>query len=89
MSWEGRLIALGIQKMVYGSFEEDWKKLELERKKELALEGLYRGACDAPRDNSRVSCPEMTIKGLIGDGEYNFINLVSLKGLYCIRRRSK
>lgn len=77
MEVEGHLIARASENIVYGSFEADWKKLDVEKKKEIVLEGLYRGACDAPRDNSRISCPEMTIKGLIGDSEYNLINLVS------------
>ncbi|KAF8155011.1 hypothetical protein K438DRAFT_1987237 [Mycena galopus ATCC 62051] len=75
MSVEGRLIALALENLEYGSFEADWAALNKGKKKEIVLEGLYRGACAAPRDNSRVSCPEMTIAGLVGDGEYNLINL--------------
>ncbi|KIK70365.1 hypothetical protein GYMLUDRAFT_268573 [Collybiopsis luxurians FD-317 M1] len=73
---EGITISLAMEKMVYGNFEADWKELEVEKKKEIALEGLYRGACLAPRDNSRIACPEMTIEGLIGSGEFNLINLL-------------
>ncbi|KAJ7259729.1 hypothetical protein C8J57DRAFT_1339037 [Mycena rebaudengoi] len=58
------------------TFETDWKILDMKKKKDLVLEGLYRGACAAPRDNSRVSCPEMSIQGLVGDGEYNLISLL-------------
>ncbi|KAF8147926.1 hypothetical protein K438DRAFT_2027596 [Mycena galopus ATCC 62051] len=56
--------------------DKEWKELRLQKKKDLALEGLYRGACNCPRDNSRVSCPEMTINSLVGNGEYNLINLL-------------
>lgn len=73
---EGELIGLALDDVVYGNFEAGWKALDPEKKKEIVLEGLYRGACTAPRDNSRISCPEMTIAGLLGDGEYNLINLV-------------
>jgi hypothetical protein len=62
--------------MVYGTFEADWAALDSKKKEKLALEGLYRGACSAPRDNSRVKCPEMTVGGLAGNGEYNLIRLV-------------
>ncbi|KAJ7744068.1 hypothetical protein DFH07DRAFT_777222 [Mycena maculata] len=73
---EGVLIAIALENLVYGDFEEKWKEVGLERKRELALEGLYRGACSVPRDNSRIICPELTIDGLVGDGEYNLINLL-------------
>ncbi|KAJ7176069.1 hypothetical protein C8R43DRAFT_1230303 [Mycena crocata] len=70
------LIGFAMENLVYGTFEADWKRLDLKKKKELVLEGLYRGACAAPRDNSRISCPEMTIDGLVGDTEYNLISLL-------------
>ncbi|KAF7358783.1 hypothetical protein MSAN_01217600 [Mycena sanguinolenta] len=73
---EGTLISLALENLRYGNFEKEWLGLRLQKKKDLALEGLYRGACSCPRDNSRVSCPELTIKGLVGDGEYNFISLL-------------
>ncbi|KAJ7496284.1 hypothetical protein B0H11DRAFT_2000425 [Mycena galericulata] len=76
MTVEGQLIDLALTDLVYGTFEADWESLDTKRKKELVLEGLYRGACAAPRDNSRASCPEMTVAGLVGNGEYNFINLL-------------
>ncbi|KAF8202020.1 hypothetical protein K438DRAFT_1758280 [Mycena galopus ATCC 62051] len=76
MDVEGTLIVLALENMVYGSFETDWAALDMEKKREIVLEGLYRGACAAPRDNSRASCPEMTISGLVGDGEYNLMNLL-------------
>ncbi|KAF8155020.1 hypothetical protein K438DRAFT_1987247 [Mycena galopus ATCC 62051] len=76
MEVEGELIALSLENVTYGTLEADWAALSMEKKKELALEGLYRGACAAPRDNSRSSCPEMTVAGLVGDGEYNLINLL-------------
>ncbi|KAJ7610546.1 hypothetical protein DFH06DRAFT_1246058 [Mycena polygramma] len=75
---EGELIALALEKIVYGSasFEKDWAALATKEKEELVLEGLYRGACAAPRDNSRNCCPEMTVGGLAGDGEYSLIPLL-------------
>ncbi|KAJ6526785.1 hypothetical protein B0H19DRAFT_1275623 [Mycena capillaripes] len=66
-----------IENLVYGTFESEWKELLLEKKREVALEGLYRGACKAPRDNSRVISPELTIDSLVGDGEYNLIHLLN------------
>ncbi|KAJ7607259.1 hypothetical protein DFH06DRAFT_1347524 [Mycena polygramma] len=73
---EGILIANALENLVYGTFEADWKALGVERKRELILEGLYRGSCTSPRENSRVICPALTIEGLIGDGEYSLINLL-------------
>ncbi|KAF8206600.1 hypothetical protein K438DRAFT_2086030 [Mycena galopus ATCC 62051] len=78
MEKEGSLIALALDKLVYGSFEAEWEKLDSNKKEELVLEGLYRGACTAPRDDSRCVCPEMTITGLAGSGEYNLISRGSL-----------
>ncbi|KAF8206680.1 hypothetical protein K438DRAFT_1816267 [Mycena galopus ATCC 62051] len=76
MEKEGSLIALALDKLVYGSFEAEWEKLDSNKKEELVLEGLYRGACTAPRDDSRCVCPEMTITGLAGSGEYNLISML-------------
>ncbi|KAJ7431936.1 hypothetical protein B0H11DRAFT_2128180 [Mycena galericulata] len=76
MDREGSLIALALDKLVYGTFEVDWAKLDMKKKEEIVLEGLYRGACAAMRDNSRSICPEMTINGLAGDGEYNLISML-------------
>ncbi|KAJ7799521.1 hypothetical protein B0H13DRAFT_2390985 [Mycena leptocephala] len=73
---EGLLVAIAIENLVYGNFESEWKELGLERKRELIMEGLYRGSCCSPRENSRELCPELTIEGLVGDGEYNLINLL-------------
>ncbi|KAJ7577495.1 hypothetical protein C8J56DRAFT_899125 [Mycena floridula] len=76
MQLEGQLITHAVECLHYGSFEVGWKKMDKERKEEIVLEGLYRGACAAPRNNSHISCPEMTIKGLLGDSEYNLTNLL-------------
>ncbi|KAJ7259028.1 hypothetical protein C8J57DRAFT_1234017 [Mycena rebaudengoi] len=73
---EGSLVALAVENLLSGNFEADWNDLDTKRKKEIVLEGLYRGACAAPRDNSRITCPEMTIQGLVGDEKYNLINLL-------------
>ncbi|KAJ6586021.1 hypothetical protein B0H19DRAFT_1060192 [Mycena capillaripes] len=76
MVQEGILIALAVESLVDRDFEKEWDQLDIEKKKKIVLEGLYRGACTCPQDDSRISCPEMTIDGLVGDGEYNFINLL-------------
>ncbi|KAJ7262967.1 hypothetical protein C8J57DRAFT_445437 [Mycena rebaudengoi] len=76
MEAERSLINTAMENITYGTFEADWKILDAKKKEDLVLEGLYRGACAAPSDNSRVSCPEMTIEGLAGDGEYNLISLL-------------
>ncbi|KAJ6567483.1 hypothetical protein B0H10DRAFT_2238679 [Mycena sp. CBHHK59/15] len=73
---EGLLIALAIEDLADGTFESGWQELALKRKKEYALEGLYRGSCCSPRDNNRAICPELTINGLVGDSEYNLMNLL-------------
>ncbi|KAJ7676782.1 hypothetical protein DFH06DRAFT_1428576 [Mycena polygramma] len=75
MEDEGQLAAIALENLAYANFEAKWMQLSLERKKELALDGLYRGSRCSPRENSRVICPELTIAGLVGDGEYNLINL--------------
>ncbi|KAJ7676577.1 hypothetical protein DFH06DRAFT_1168555 [Mycena polygramma] len=75
MRVEGQLIALALENLVYGNFESEWGGLPEERKRELALEGLFRGSRCSPREISRVICPELAIDVLIGDGEYNLINL--------------
>ncbi|KAJ6492142.1 hypothetical protein C8R45DRAFT_1073486 [Mycena sanguinolenta] len=72
----GALISLALENLRYGNFGKEWLGLSLRKKKDLALDGLYRGACNCPRDNSRADCPELTIDGLVGDGEYNFIRLL-------------
>ncbi|KAJ7641887.1 hypothetical protein FB45DRAFT_901255 [Roridomyces roridus] len=54
----------------------NWKALSVVKKRELILEGLYRGSCACPRESSRLDCPELRIEGLTGDGEYNLINLL-------------
>ncbi|KAJ7262955.1 hypothetical protein C8J57DRAFT_1334326, partial [Mycena rebaudengoi] len=76
MEAERSLINTAMENVTYGTFEVDWKLLDAKKKEDLVLEGLYRGACAAPSDNSRISCPEMTIEGLAGDGEYNLISLL-------------
>ncbi|KAJ7141730.1 hypothetical protein C8R43DRAFT_1131347 [Mycena crocata] len=76
MHAEGLLIATAIENLVLGDFEAGWKETDMERKRLIVLEGLYRGAWHCPRDNSRIICPELTISGLVGDGEYNVVNLL-------------
>ncbi|KAJ7876703.1 hypothetical protein B0H14DRAFT_2568093 [Mycena olivaceomarginata] len=46
----GDLIALA--GVVHGDIKADWTALKMEKKRELMLEGLYRGACAAPRNNT-------------------------------------
>ncbi|KAJ7184899.1 hypothetical protein C8R46DRAFT_1300496 [Mycena filopes] len=73
---EGLLISIAVDSLVYRNFEAEWEALDASRRRELALEGLYRGACMATRDDSRESCPELTIDNLVGDGKYNLVNLL-------------
>ncbi|KAJ7641883.1 hypothetical protein FB45DRAFT_901252, partial [Roridomyces roridus] len=73
---EAVLVTLAHEQLEHCNFEADWKALSVEKKKEIVLEGLYRGSCACPRDSSRLDCPELRIEGLIGDGEYNLINLL-------------
>ncbi|KAJ7658794.1 hypothetical protein DFH06DRAFT_1195909 [Mycena polygramma] len=75
MCQEGTLILHALEYVVHGTFEADWAALEMDRKQELVLEGLYRGACAAGRENSHVDCPEMTISGLAGNKEYSRIRM--------------
>jgi hypothetical protein len=71
MRTEGDLIRLALDDLVYGTLEADWAAMDMLRKEELVLEGLYQAACVAPRlgHDSRLACPEMTIGHLAGDGE--------------------
>ncbi|KAJ7339059.1 hypothetical protein DFH08DRAFT_938828 [Mycena albidolilacea] len=73
---EGALVARALDEVVYGIFETDWAALDANRREELVLEGLYRGACGALPEESRARCPEATVKGLAGDGEYSIIPML-------------
>ncbi|KAF7364133.1 MYND-type domain-containing protein [Mycena sanguinolenta] len=73
---ERTLAALALEKLDDGNFESHWTALDRKQKEELVLEGLYRGACAAPDERSRLECPEMTVSGLAGDGEDNLIHLL-------------
>ncbi|KAJ7138376.1 hypothetical protein C8R44DRAFT_848189 [Mycena epipterygia] len=74
---EGELVALAIEQLVDRDFEAAWGTLEVETKRDLVLDGLVRAAFKA-REESRFDCPEMSLFGLIGDGEYNLINLLKV-----------
>jgi hypothetical protein len=80
MHEEGILIAVAIENLHDGNFEAEWKALDADRKKKLVIEGLYRAVCAAPRDLTRMTCPELTVKGLSGDGQYGLIKMVSIDG---------
>ncbi|KAJ7611361.1 hypothetical protein DFH06DRAFT_1373539, partial [Mycena polygramma] len=67
---EGALVALAIEELVDRDFEAAWMALEKGTKQCLVLEGLVHAAFKA-REKSRFDCPEMSLFGLIGDGEYN------------------
>ncbi|KAJ6462473.1 hypothetical protein C8R45DRAFT_1178080 [Mycena sanguinolenta] len=73
---EQTLANLSLEKLENCTFEADWAALDQMKKNELVLEGLYRGACGAPQENSRIDCPEMTVNGLAGDGDYSLIHLL-------------
>ncbi|KAJ7616609.1 hypothetical protein FB45DRAFT_230815 [Roridomyces roridus] len=76
MRAEGLLIALALENLKYGRFEDDWKAMGVKKRRGLVLEGLYRGACSCPRENSRALCPELRIEVLLGDGEFGLIDLL-------------
>ncbi|KAJ6533699.1 hypothetical protein B0H19DRAFT_1272339 [Mycena capillaripes] len=78
MRTECDLIRLALDDLLYGTLEADWAAMDVLRKGELVLEGLYQAACVAPRlgHDSRLACPEMTIGHLAGDGEYNFVRML-------------
>ncbi|KAJ7041656.1 hypothetical protein C8F04DRAFT_1391146 [Mycena alexandri] len=73
---EGLLLAIIVDNLVFQNFEAEWAELDAQKRRDLALEGLYRGACTTVRDNSRVICPELTVDSLVGGGKYNLINLL-------------
>ncbi|KAJ7111642.1 hypothetical protein C8R43DRAFT_1159390 [Mycena crocata] len=72
---EGELIALAMDQLVDGDFEAKWVALQVETKQDYVLDGLVRAAFKVPEE-SRFDCPEMSLFGLIGDEEYNLINLL-------------
>ncbi|KAF8148355.1 hypothetical protein K438DRAFT_1989264 [Mycena galopus ATCC 62051] len=76
MHEEGILIALAIENLHDRNFEAEWKALDADKKKQLVIEGVYRAVCAAPRDLTRMTCPELTVKGLSGDGEYSLIKML-------------
>ncbi|KAJ7208480.1 hypothetical protein GGX14DRAFT_453804, partial [Mycena pura] len=75
MRREGELIMLAVECLTDGNFEAKWDATDMERKRELVLEGLYRGACNAQSDDIRADCPEMTVAGLAGNGEFSLIRM--------------
>ncbi|KAJ7739362.1 hypothetical protein B0H16DRAFT_1758920 [Mycena metata] len=75
MCEEGLLIAVAIENLHDGNFAVEWKGLDADKKKELVIEGVYRAVCDSDRDLTRLSCPELTVKGLSGDGKYGLIKM--------------
>ncbi|KAJ7454589.1 hypothetical protein B0H11DRAFT_1926413 [Mycena galericulata] len=74
---EGMLVGMAIEELVDGNFEATWTALEIEAKREFVLDGLVRGAFQA-REKSRFDCPEMSLFGLSGDGEYKLVNLLKV-----------
>ncbi|KAJ6525001.1 hypothetical protein B0H19DRAFT_1199624 [Mycena capillaripes] len=76
MHEEGILVAVAIENLRDGNFEAEWKSLDADKKKEFVIEGIYRAVCAAPRDLTRMTCPELTVKGLSGNGQYSLINML-------------
>ncbi|KAF7378303.1 hypothetical protein MSAN_00255700 [Mycena sanguinolenta] len=72
---EGMLVCLAIEQLNYNDFEAKWAALEVTERRRIALDGLVRGACSA-REKSRADCPEMSLSGLVGDGQYSLVNLL-------------
>jgi hypothetical protein len=80
MDVEGMLIATAIEHVVDGTFEAEWKAMDADKKKELVVEGFYRGASALIGENTvnLLNCPEMTVGNLVSvDGEYGLLNMVS------------
>ncbi|KAJ7064480.1 hypothetical protein C8F01DRAFT_1127018 [Mycena amicta] len=73
---EGQLVMRAVDCLVDRGMKAEWSGFTRKKRAELVLEGLYRGACQSPRDNSRDCCPEMTIAGLTGDGEFALIRML-------------
>ncbi|KAJ7210851.1 hypothetical protein GGX14DRAFT_542928 [Mycena pura] len=69
MRREGELVMLAVECVADGNFEAIWDATDMERKRELVLEGLYCGACNAQSDDIRADCPEMTVAGLAGNSD--------------------
>ncbi|KAJ7020060.1 hypothetical protein C8F04DRAFT_311786 [Mycena alexandri] len=76
MHEEGILIAVAIENLHDGNFAAEWKGLAADKKKELVIEGVYRAVCVADRDLTRLTCPELTVKGLSGGGKYGLIKML-------------
>ncbi|KAJ7469305.1 hypothetical protein B0H11DRAFT_2435771 [Mycena galericulata] len=68
-------ILLREEGMLVGMAIEELTALEIEAKRGFVLDGLVRGAFQA-REKSRFDCPEMSLFGLSGDGEYKLVNLL-------------
>ncbi|KAJ7712549.1 hypothetical protein B0H14DRAFT_3018232 [Mycena olivaceomarginata] len=58
-----------------GPLPRVWQAADSEWRRKLTLRGLDHGARVTPRFQSRLSCPELTLEGLIGDGPYGFLGL--------------
>ncbi|KAJ7766214.1 hypothetical protein B0H16DRAFT_1687215 [Mycena metata] len=65
---EGSLIALAMNKFAHDDLENGWNSLDVDKRTDLVLEGLVRGAIHA-RELSRLDCPEMCVFRLSGARE--------------------
>ncbi|KAJ6467766.1 hypothetical protein C8R45DRAFT_1079150 [Mycena sanguinolenta] len=72
---EGALVDMASEQLTNRDFEATWAALDVAEKMRIALDGIVRAACIA-REKSRLDCPEMSVLGLIGDGEYSLVNLL-------------
>ncbi|KAJ6467765.1 hypothetical protein C8R45DRAFT_1171175 [Mycena sanguinolenta] len=72
---EGALVGLAIEQLTYNDFEAKWGALDIKEKKRIVLDGIVRAAYTA-REKSRFDCPEMSVHGLVSDGEYSLVNLL-------------
>lgn len=60
------------------NFEEKWRELDPQRRKEIVLEGVYQTCTEPLLEYFRVSCPDSTVEHLSsGDGE-TFIAMLKL-----------
>ncbi|KAK7007853.1 MYND-type domain-containing protein [Favolaschia claudopus] len=65
---EGFLVQFAMEGLNDKGFENEWREYSAEKRKEMVLNGLVRAAFQAPREQSRCDCPELTTSNLEGRG---------------------
>lgn len=67
-------LARHLHPLAWHVFQQGWRALSDERRKELVLEGLYRASCMS--EESRSMTPEMTLKNLTKDNGSEVLRLL-------------